>query len=172
MSECICLSDRMPSVALRQAEWTPDEARHLRECGSCRQEWELVQAVIGLGHASPRLRDPSATARAVLQRLAQKEARSSRGLWAGSGLAAAAAVVLAVWLGARETSRAEPREAAAVVAGLQMPLPELESLQPAELESVLQTMDDSVSDEDAAADAGLADLDGDELEEVLDTWEG
>jgi hypothetical protein len=172
MSECICLSDRMPAVAHRQAGWTPDEAQHLTECRSCRKEWELVQAAIRLGNASPQLRDSNATPRAVLQRLAQQEPRIRRGVWAGSGLAAAAVVAVAVWLGGREGSSVGPKEAAAVVAGLQMPLSELESLQPAELDSVLQTMDDSVSDEDAADEAGLADLDGDELQEVLDTWEG
>lgn len=172
MSDCSWLSDRMPSVALRQAEWTADEWRHLSECSSCGKEWELVQAGIRLGSTSPRLRDPDALTRIVLQRLTQHQARVAPRFWAMSGFATAAAVAAAVWLGGRETPSVEPQAGGAVVVGLQIPLPELESLQATELESVLQSMDDPVSDEEASDDTGLVDLDSDELQQVLDTWEG
>jgi hypothetical protein len=172
MSDCSWLSDRMPSVALRQAEWTADELMHLTECSSCQKEWQLVQAGIRLGNTTPWLRDPDALTRIVLQRLTRNQARIAPRFWAVSGLATAAAVAAAVWLGGRDIPSAEPQEAGAVVAGLHMPLPELESLQPAELESVLQTMDDSMSDDEASGDMGLVDLNSDELQQVLDTWEG
>jgi hypothetical protein len=173
MNDCSWLSDRMPSIALRRAEWTADEVRHLNECTSCRAEWDLLQAGIRLGHASPPLRDPDELARALLERLAQGPQRSRRSVWtAASGLAAAAAVAATVWLGGRATPAAEPDESAPVVAGVHMPLQELESLQPDELESVLQTMNDSLPEDGVTDDPELTDLDSDELQQVLDTWEG
>lgn len=172
MSDCSRLSDRMPSAALRQTQWTADESKHLTECTSCQKEWELVQAGIRLGNTTPRLRDPDALTRIVLQRLTRHQARIAPRFWAVSGLATAAAVAAAVWLGGRDTPSVELQRGGAVVAGLQMPLPELESLQSAELESVLQMMDDSTSDDEASGDTGLVDLSTDELQQVLDTWEG
>jgi hypothetical protein len=162
----------MPSVALRQAQWTTDEARHLMECRSCNQEWELVQAGIRLADTGPVVRGSDALTQMLLQRLAQKDTANVRRGWTAASLATAAALAAAVWLGSRGSPRVEPQEPGAVVAGLQMPLPELESLQPAELESVLQAMDDSVTADDTSDETELLDLDTDELQQVLDTWEG
>jgi hypothetical protein len=61
-------------------------------------------------------------------------------------------------------SRPALRPAASVVAGLQIPLPELDSLQSAELDSVLQTIDEP--------SVGDSTLDGTVLEDFLDSWEG
>jgi hypothetical protein len=171
MSECTWLSDRMPSVALRQAEWTTAEARHLTECRSCHDEWELVRAGIGLGDTSPSLGDPAVLTRAVMQRLSESKARTASRIRMLSGLAAAAAISAVVWLdnGPQGVARRDP---GAQVARAQMPLAELENLQPPELESVLQAIDDSVSDYQTLEDAGLVDLDSDELQQVLDSWEG
>jgi hypothetical protein len=108
----------------------------------------------------------------LLQRLAQKDTANVRRGWTAASLATAAALAAAVWLGSRGSPSVEPQEPGAVVAGLQMPLPELESLQPAELESVLQAMDDSVTADDTSDETELLDLDTDELQQVLDTWEG
>jgi hypothetical protein len=60
----------------------------------------------------------------------------------------------------------------APVAGLQIPLPELDSLQPAELDSVLQAMDEPVVDGSTLDAPSLGDLDATELQSVLDYWEG
>jgi hypothetical protein len=59
-----------------------------------------------------------------------------------------------------------------VVAGLRIPLPELDSLQPAELDSVLQTMEEPLVDGSTLDEPTLGDLDSTELQRVLDYWEG
>jgi hypothetical protein len=84
-------------------------------------------------------------------------------------LAAAAAVAGVLWSG-REPERPPPSEAA--VARLQIPLPELEGLQPAELDSVLRMMDNPSSEPDPVEPADSGNLTGEELETVLDYWEG
>jgi hypothetical protein len=59
-----------------------------------------------------------------------------------------------------------------MVAALQIPLPELDSLQPAELDSVLQTIDEAGVESSTLDSPDLGELDNDELETVLDYWEG
>jgi hypothetical protein len=161
MSGCQRLSDRMPAVALGRTEWTPNEVQHLRGCPSCQEEWQVVQQSsrlgreIGLGLAN------AASSEALLRRLARDRVKRGRKrTWSIAGLAAAATVALAVWTGSPGTRQAH--QTSTVVAGLPMALPELDGLQPAELDSVLQTMD-----EPAPADSTL-----DELENFLDSWEG
>jgi predicted anti-sigma-YlaC factor YlaD len=161
MSECHWLSDRMPAVALGTAEWGPDEVQHLETCRSCQDEWDLVGRSSRMGREVGLSLEATSTSDAVLQRLerARLGRRRSRA-WSFAGLAAAATIAAVVWTGRPAT---RPMQSApAVVAGLQMSLPELDSLQPAELDSVLQTMD-----EPAPADSTL-----DELEGFLDSWEG
>ena len=58
------------------------------------------------------------------------------------------------------------------MAGLLIPLPELDSLPAAELDSVLQTMDESGADGSGLDTPDLGELNTDELETVLDYWEG
>jgi hypothetical protein len=162
MTECHRLSEKMPAVALGTAEWSPDEARHLDTCGSCQNELDLVYRSSRMAREVGLQLDAASTSQALLHNL--KRARSDRSRrrrrWSFGGLAAAATVAAAVWAG-RPTPRVI-RTAPAVVAGLQMALPELDSLQPAELDSVLQTMDEPVT-----ADSTLDDLEG-----FLDSWEG
>ena len=155
MTECHRLSEKMPAVAVGTAEWSPDEAQHLDTCGSCQNEWDLVHRSSRMGREVGLQLEAAATSQALLHRI--KRARSDRSRrrrrWSFGGLAAAAAVAAVFW-----TGRPAPRvigTAPAVVAGLQMALPELDSLQPAELDSVLQTMD-----EPAPADSTLDDLVG------------
>ncbi len=175
MSDCEWLSDRMPVVALGQAAWTPDEIRHLNECGSCQREWELVQTASRLGDEAGLSLDPTAIATAVVRRVARTrhEGRLRRRAWSFAGLAAAAAVVAALWTGGLESGPSKTAPAGTEVAGrISIPLPELESLEPAELDSVLQTMDDPSLNGSAGDDPALGDLNTDELERVLDSWEG
>jgi hypothetical protein len=171
MSICDWLSDRMPSIALGQAEWTPEEARHLNGCPSCQAEWALVQVTRRLGNNAPLVRDPDSMAHAVLHRLQDPPGRSRALLWGFSGLAAAA-VAAVIWIGEPAAPAGSKAGPAAVAAGLPMPLPELDALQPAELDSVLTTMDDASASSPAEGDIGLGDLDSEELQRVLDTWEG
>lgn len=174
MSDCEWLSDRMPVVALGQAGWTRDEARHLDECVSCRREWELVQRASQLGKDVGLTLDPAAIAAGVLLRLKQERevGRPRRRAWTFAGLAAAAALIAAIWTGAIQGGTSKPPALGTTVAGrLTISLPELESLEPAELDSVLQTMDDPGGGS-TADDPSLGDLNSDELERVLNTWEG
>jgi hypothetical protein len=175
MSDCEWLSDRMPVVALGRAAWTPDEIRHLSECGSCQREWELLQVAGRLGDEAGSSLDPTAIATAVVQRLERErlDGRLRRRAWSFAGLAAAAAVVAALWAGGLERGPSKTPPVGTEVAGrISIPLPELESLEPAELDSMLQTMDEPTVNGFAGDDPALGDLNTDELERVLDSWEG
>lgn len=171
MNECTRLSDRIPDVALGRASWTPDEAAHLRGCADCRAELALVQATIALGRKAPGLPRPEAVAEAVQHRLVQ---RRSRRAWGGqaAGLAAAAVMLLAVWTrwpAGRERAAPEPPRSATQAL---VPLPELELLEPAELDSLLQRMETPVAGSSTLDAPSLGDLEDTELEQVLATWEG
>jgi len=175
MSDCEWLSDRMPIVALGRADWTRDEIRHLNECEDCRREWELVQVASRLGQEAELSLEPAAITARVLRRLDRdREAgRLRRRAWSFTGLAAAAAVAAAIWTGRPQAGPPGRPVAGTEVAGLlSIPLPELDSLEPAELDSVLQTMDEPSVTGSTGDDPALGDLNNDELQRVLDSWEG
>jgi hypothetical protein len=175
MTNCEWLSDRMPTVARGHAEWTPEEARHIGECRICGQEWGIVRAAGRLGASVEGTFDRDATANEVLQRLrtGRQAEHLRRRTWGLAGLAAAAAVALAVWSGRIERTVEPTPEPGSLAAGqFAFPLPELEYLQPAELDSVLQTMDEPNLIGSAVEDPDLGDLNSDQLERVLDSWEG
>jgi hypothetical protein len=171
MSECTRLSDHIPEVALGRASWTPEQAAHLRACADCRAELALVQATVSLGRKAPGLPDPRATAQAVERRLAEGRRRRT---WTGrtAGMAAAAALLLAVWSrwpGQPERVVSQPSSSASQAL---VPLPELELLEPAELDSLLQRMETPVAGSSTLDAPNLGDLEDTELEQVLATWEG
>lgn len=175
MSECEWLSDRMPVVALGRAEWTPDEVRHLNECESCRAEWGVVQVARRLGEEAGLSLDPAAIATGVVHRLERErqEALLRRRAWSFAGLAAAAALIAAIWTGGIQSSPGSAVTAGTEVAGrLSIPLPELESLEPAELDSLLHTLEEPAVTGADGGEPALVDLNTDELERVLDSWEG
>lgn len=174
MSECGWLSDRMPAVVLGRAQWTQQELQHLNQCGLCQQEWEIVRAGNRLGREVGDGVDSSAVASSVLSRLsgARKVERRRRQVWTFGGLAAAAAVLVTLWTGAPGSNGSALPTASLAAGQLQIPLPELESLDPVELDSVLQTMDDQNGRSSVSDDPELGDLNSDELEHVLDSWEG
>ena len=154
------LSDRMIVVAGGLAAWSDEEARHLSACADCAAEWRLVQRgrALGAGLPSP---DLDRVVRGVRARLAAAEvtpiaSRRRYGRWLGL-MAAAAVVIVAVRFGSR---RNEPVAAGGV-------LTELEELSSSELESVLTDLEVGGS----ADDGNLGDLDADELEQVLHSWE-
>jgi hypothetical protein len=101
MSICTELSDRMPDVALGRSAWTETEQRHLAECADCRAEWALVSGASRLGATLPAT-DPAIVSTVLLARLAgeRERTRARIGLWSAAGLAAAAAVIVALWTGA------------------------------------------------------------------------
>jgi hypothetical protein len=173
MSECTRLSDRIPAIATGRSEWMPEEMDHLRGCESCRREWELVQLTQRLGHGRLLELDASLISSALLRRL-EAFRRSRRRTRSLIGLATAAGMAALLWTSNRSTpgpDRAESRVDRSSVAVLQIPLPELEGLQPAELDSLLRTMDAPV-DNTALENPELGDLDSAELEAVLESWEG
>ena len=172
MSDCIRLSNHMPAVILGRRAWSAEELRHLGQCKSCRMEWELVQAANRLGETVGRRLDPGGISHAVLARLATVQAaRRRRRAWGAASLAAAAAIAGLIWTGSG-VSRAARSPLPPAVAVLQIPLPELDSLQPAELDSVLQTIDEGGVQGSTLDSPDLGELDNEELETVLDYWEG
>lgn len=170
MTDCIDLSDRMPAVAAGRAEWSPAEAAHLAGCADCTAEWRLMAAARGLGATASRV-DPAAMAARVTARLAAPAPtrvlrfRLPRGGWV-VGLAAAAAVVLAVVVPRRPSVPGPP---AAAVAG--QALPELDDLSTAELEAILREVEGPPT-ADVVEPSGMGDLNAGELERVLRSWEG
>jgi hypothetical protein len=81
---------------------------------------------------------------------------------------------MAIWAGNTRDPAATTRQNGSLAAvQLEIPLPELESLEAAELDTVLQAMDEPNNFRDASdGEPELSDLNSDELERVLDTWEG
>ncbi len=171
MTECGWLSDRMPAVVVGRAQWTPEEVRHLNGCRACQEEWALVQVAGRLGDRAGVTFESSAMTSLVLQRLGrEREAGRLRRTWSFTALAAAAAIAAAVWTGGK-TSLLPPSGTVAT-GRLAIPLPELESLQASELDSVLLILDEPNVSGAPVDEPGLTDLNSDELESVLDSWEG
>lgn len=172
MTECGWLSDRMPAVVVGRAQWTPEEVQHLNGCRTCQEEWGLIQTTGRMGDRVGITVNSSAMASLVLQRLArEREAgRLRRRTWSFTGLAAAAAIAAAVWTGG--TTSLPPPSGTVVTGRMAIPLPELESLQASELDSVLLILDEPTVSGASVDEPGLTDLNSDELESVLDSWEG
>lgn len=173
MTDCERLSDRMPEVALGRAVWTPEEAAHLAGCAECRAEWGLVQGVRRLEAGAPVV-DVEAIASAVERRLARERAgRRGRWLWTAGSAAAAAAAAAAIVIGVDGRSE-RGVEVGAPIAAVEplVPLPELDGLETAQLDTLLRTMDGSLVDgagTDSTAPSDDVDV---ELEWLLATWEG
>jgi hypothetical protein len=171
MIECTRLSDQMPSVALGRTDWTDEDIRHLTACESCRAEWELVQSASVLGERAGDGRGRAEMAQAVMLRLAADRTRRQRRGWSVAALATAAGVAALIWTGSAHVSPESPVPTPQV-AGLLIPLPELDSLPAADLDSVLQTMDEPGGGGSGLETPDLGDLSTDEPETVLDYWEG
>jgi hypothetical protein len=172
MTHCGRLSDRTPAVALGRSTWTAEETSHLGGCRSCQDEWDLIQLSARLGKDVAAELDPAATTQAVLQRLARsgEEARLRRKGWGFAALATAAAVAAVVWTG-RTATVPSPAARPPVVASLQIPLPELDYLLPAELNAVLQTMDEPYVG-GSPDNPAWGDTDDEALDSGFDTLEG
>ncbi len=171
MSGCTRLSDRMPEVVHGRSRWTPDEAAHLASCAECRRELALVQATAALGRKAPRVGDPAALVVTIERRLAGARTRRI-GVQRFAGLAAAAALLLMVWTQWPERPVSNVPGSARSAGQALVPLPELELLDPAELDSLLQRMEMPSAGSSTLDAPGLGDLEDTELEQVLATWEG
>ena len=172
MNDCERLSDRMPDVALHRTEWTPVEAAHLADCAECLAEWELILAARALDESAPTVSDLAALPAALQRRLAEDRAARvrARRAWSFAGAAVAAAAILAVVTG-RDPGPGETAPAVAE-AGTLVPLPELEGLEAAQLDTLLQSLDRPVAGTSTLDASTLGEYEDGELEQVFATWEG
>ncbi len=172
MNDCERLSDRMPEIAVHGGEWTAGEAAHLATCKECRAEWELLLAARDLDARAPTISDPATLAAAVLRRRAAERASAvrARKRWSFAGLAAAAAIVVAVLIG-RSPEAAERQRVVAEGEAL-VPLPELEGLETGQLDTLLQSLDRPVAGGSTLDASTLGEYEDGELEQVFATWEG
>jgi hypothetical protein len=172
MSDCGWLTNRMPEVALGRSSWTSEETDHLRGCPVCRSEWHLVRISSRLGSEVGAGLDPASISRNVFLRLSQsvEDARLRRKAWGFAAVATAAAAVVMLWAGPNDPSPAPPA-GSPPVASLQIQLPELDNLQPAELNAVLQALDEPNAG-DSLEGSVSGDLGDADIESGLDTWEG
>ena len=172
MTDCERLSDRMPEVVMARAAWSAEEAAHLAACDECRVEWELLLAARRLEARAPAV-DAAAIAAAVQRRLsAERTAGRIRRRWVGgaAAVAAAAAILIAVSAGPESEPQAAPQVVAD--AGPLLPLPELEGLETAQLDTLLQVLDAPVAGTSTLESSTLGEDVDAELERIFATWEG
>jgi hypothetical protein len=173
MNDCERLSDRMPDVAHHHAEWTPEEATHLEGCADCLAEWQLVLAARALDESAPTVSDLAALPAALQRRLAKDRARRTRVrlAWSFAAAAAAAAAILAAVVTQRDGG---PPAGARTVAATEaiVPLPELEGLGTAQLDTLLQSLDRPFAGTSTLDASTLGEYEDGELEQVFATWEG
>ncbi len=167
---CTRLSDRTAEVARGGTEWTGDERRHLASCADCAAEFRLVQAAVKLAAEAPPMPAERISDR-VIRRLAAEPVPAGRGRWwwGAGGLAAAAALLWMLWPGS--SPPAAPVVSPAATA-LVLPLTELDSLDSAQLRSVLESLDDPLAGPDVYEMPSMLDLDDTQLERVLRSLEG
>jgi hypothetical protein len=181
MTTCERMSDRMPGVAAGRAAWTAEERGHLDACADCRAEWAVVQAAGAVGGRVASRAAPEALAATVLARVREAEhadRRRATTRWAlrWGGLAAAAALMLAVLFrgpapAGPETAGDSGEPAPAEVA-FQLPLPELDDAESDELQAVLDGLEAPLG-ESSTLDGLLGeDVTEQDLERVLRAWEG
>ncbi len=168
MITCEMMTDRMPEVAAGASAWSPDERAHLQGCEHCTAEWRLVRIARHLRTPVVERFDAEAVSRGVLTRL--RDARRRRWRMTGGwlvGLAAAAAVVLMVRTGQEPTVTRPEQET-----GFVLPQAELERLDEAQLEQVLDLLGGPLGE--GAGDPGpsMDDLNDQQLERVLRSLEG
>lgn len=182
MTNCEGLSDRMPAVAAGRSGWTAEEQAHLDACADCRAEWMLVGAVRGIGGTAAPRTDPEAMATAVLARVraaerADRRRATTRWALTWGGMAAAAALMLAVLFGGPDPATPEVATTASTASvtdvAFHVPLPELDGAEPEELQAVLDGLEVPLG-ESSTLDAGLPgdDVTQQDMERVLRAWEG
>ena len=182
MIQCDVISDRMPDVALGRSSWSGDERAHLDTCSDCQAEWRIVQSTSRLGASLPSLRTPEVVAAGVLGRLAGERtaARARRRAWLAAGVAAAAAIIIAVRLSRSPLTTPLPVVSAPAPVAVApantldqtVSLPELDGLPDGELQAILGSLDESTTAPSELDGSGFDNLDDHELEDVLGAWEG
>lgn len=155
--------------------WTDEEAAHLAGCADCRFEVEMIAAARRIGAAQLTGFDADRVAAGVRRQLrtrphdAPGRVTSHPGRWL-AGLAAAAAVVLAVRMGI-PTSPGSSRGAGHPLPAVVSVLHELDGLSEPELEAVLHSIPPASEALDHQDMALLSDLNATDLERVLRSME-
>lgn len=170
------LTDRIPEVARGESNWSPEESGHLTSCASCTAEWDVVSAALRSQGAVPSI-DVERVSSAVLARLRPPTkglvipVKRSRWRWQPL-VGMAAALVMVVGL-ARTLRRPAPADTPNDVSAAESILPELDELQPQELEVLLSTMDhDPKVNEPLGVIPRLGDLTDEELAQLIPEVEG
>ena len=171
MSDCERLSDRMPEVAHQRAAWTADEAAHLASCGDCAAEWTLVLTALRLDARAPTV-DAEAIASGLERRLAAARAARRRARWAWVAVPAAAAAAIAIAVSTMGEPVSSPAPQVVAEAEALVPLPELEGLESAQLDTLLQALDGPLAGTPTAESSTLGDEADVELDRIFATWEG
>lgn len=165
-------TDRLADAA-RDASWSGAESAHLAECATCRHELDIVAAAGRLGVAEMASLVSGRVAEAVLDRLATAPPASRIGVlrrpapWL-AGLAAAAALILAVWYGSRAPSATDVIEPTPIELSV---LHELDGLDEPELEVVLESMPAPAGAVSHLEPVSFDELNVNDLERVLRSME-
>ena len=169
MTELHLDADRMPDVARGAAQWSAEELRHLGHCDQCRSEWAMVQVAAGLGRGVARRLGSARIADTVARRLASEPpprrtlvGRTARLLAAGMAAAAAIAVF--------GSTRLDPPLLDSPAT--QSVLHELDELNPAELETLLESLPPEAGATAHPEPATVNELDTSSLERLLRSLEG
>lgn len=176
--DCGLLSDKMPGVAHGEASWTTEESAHLTACFACASEWRLIQRAVHLGDGAAAGLDTAGLSASIMAQVARRgrQDRFTRNAWY-TGLAAAAAIALVVFTG-RGGHRGQVGPvvdsgvAPAVDMSFHLPLSELESLDPDQLQSVLDGLDTPIGEVEPGPAPTFGELDDTQLERVLRSLEG
>jgi len=161
--------DRLADTALGNAMLSDAESAHLAGCAECRLEHELVSAAGRLGGVETASLSGARVAEVVRHRLANEPpARRApvRATWL-VGLAAAAALALAVWYGATRA----PSGPTGVVPVEVSVLHELDDLAEPELEAVLESIPLAAGAVFHPEPATLEELNVNDLERLLRSME-
>ena len=168
-------TDRLAEQAHDGSDWTATDAAHLAGCADCRLELEVIAAAGRLGAAQLAGFDASRVAAGVRRRLAAEPGRPAARVvrhpaWWLAGLAAAAAVVLAVRMGMPNGSgnSSEASQGASVAVSI---LHELDGLSAPQLEEVLQSIPPATAALEHVEMAPLSNLDANDLERMLRSME-
>lgn len=172
---CEALSDRMPAVARGHASWDVEEASHLEHCADCQAEWALVAPIARRAAPAPVM-DLDRIAASIVretrpeaQVIAITSSRRRRWTQGLIGLAAAAAVTLAVYT---PKATPEPEEVALVPTRVKTAIPELDVLLEDELKVVLAAIEDPSTELTPGVLPRLGDLTEAELQQLLKSVEG
>jgi anti-sigma-K factor RskA len=160
------LSERMAAVLAGRARWSDAELEHLASCEACEQEFALLGDVRRLGDGAPVI-DAARLASVVVPRAtaARRESRVLRiGGWSSAVLAAAAAVALVI--------APNLRTPAQVPVAPPLVIAELDGLDQADLQGVLDAIDAGLPASEPVDEGAVTGLEASDVDVVLKGLEG